>query len=99
MLAQKNNWVLFQKTLDFLRLSSRAYRLAFPNPESSEVLKDLAKFCHIGKAPFHPDQRKTDILIGRQEVFFRIADHLNLQPDELFDIYNKPTTLQPQAKE
>ena len=90
---------LYYRVMDFLRLRSRAYRFTFKDAKSNEVLKDLAKFCHIGKAPFHPDQRKTDVLIGRQEVFFRIVDHLNLEPDELYQIYNRPSAIQPPTKE
>jgi hypothetical protein len=93
------DWEVYHKTLDFLRLRSRAYRLTFQNPRTNEVLKDLARFCHANKVPYHPDQRKTDILIGRQEVYYRIIEHLNLTDEELFDIYNKPTSLQPKAKE
>ena len=92
-------WEAYQRVLDFLRLRKRAYQLTFTNPKQSEVLKDLARFCHANRVPYHADQRKTDILIGRQEVFYRIMEHLNLQPEELYDIYNKPSSLQPTAKE
>lgn len=87
-------WKLYQHALDFLRLRKRAYQFDFGDAKNSEALKDLARFCHIGKAPYHPDQRKNDVLIGRQEVFFRITDHLHLQPDELYELLNKPSTLQ-----
>lgn len=97
-MAEKE-WTLYQRTLDFLRLRKRAYQLTFRDAKNNVCLKDLAKFCHIGKAPFHPDQRKNDLLIGRQEVFYRIIDHLNLQPDELFQLYNSPSLLQPPRKE
>ena len=93
------DWIKHQRILDFLRLRKRAYQFEFGDPKNSEALKDLAKFCHIGQAPFHPEQRKTDVLIGRQEVFYRIIHHLHLQPDELFAIYHNPSTLQPQQKE
>lgn len=95
----KDDWIAYQRVLDFLRLRKRAYQLAFPDPKNNEVLKDLAHFCRANKTPFHPDQRKTDILIGRQEVWLRICDHLNLQPDEMYEIYNRPSTIQPTAKE
>jgi hypothetical protein len=95
----QTDWILYQKTLDFLRLRKRAYQLTFQDPKNNEALKDLAKFCHIGKAPYHPDQRLTDILIGRQEVFYRIIDHLKLQPDELLELYSKPSSLQQPTQE
>lgn len=93
------DWVAYQRVLDFLRLRSRAYKLAFPNPKDSEVLKDLAKFCRANKSCFHSDPRLHAALEGRREVWLRIMEHLNLPPDELYELYNKPSTLQPQAKE
>lgn len=81
-----------QRALDFLRQRKRAYQLSFQNPAHNEALKDLARFARIGKAPYHPDQRKNDILIGRQEMYYRIIEHLNLQPDELYAIYNPQPT-------
>ncbi len=92
------DWTLYQRTIDFLRLRKRAYQFTFGKPQDNEALKDLARFCRIGAAPFHPEQRKTDILIGRQEVFYRIIGHLKLEPDELFEIYNKPSTIQPKGE-
>lgn len=89
------DWVLYQRTLDFLRLRKRAYNLAFPRPKDSEVLKDLARFCRAGKAPAHIDPYRIGVAIGRQEVWQRIQEHLNLQPEELFEIYNKPSSIQP----
>lgn len=98
-MSDNDRWVLFHKTLDFLRIRKRSYQFTFGQVEHSEALKDLAKFCRIGKAPYHPDKRKNDILIGRQEVFFRITEHLRLQPDQLFDLYNTPPNQQHQIKE
>jgi hypothetical protein len=90
----EENWTRYQRALDYLRLRKRAYQFTFGQSKDNEALKDLAKFCHIGKAPYHPDQRKNDVLIGRQEVFFRLIDHLKLEPDELYKIYNTPSTIQ-----
>lgn len=83
----------YQRTLDFLRLRKRAYQTAFADPKNNEVLKDLAKFCRANSSEFHPDPRLHALASGRREVWLRIQNHLNLQPDELHDIYNKPTTL------
>lgn len=93
MSASEKAFETYQRTLDFLRLRSRAYKTVFTNPRSNEVLKDLARFCHANETPFHENSRKTDILIGRQEVWLRIQQHLKLQPDELFDIFNKPSNI------
>ena len=94
----QNDWPLYQRTLDFLRLRKRAYQLAFPNPKHNEVLKDLAKFCRANVSCFNADPRLHALAEGRREVWLRIANHLNLQPDELYDIYNKPSSIQ-QPKE
>jgi hypothetical protein len=94
----EQDWTRYQRVVDFLRLRKRAYQFTFGQPHHNEALKDLAKFCRIGTAPWHPDQRKTDILIGRQEVFFRIINHLKLEPDDLYKIYNAPSTIQPKGE-
>lgn len=94
----QQDWIKYQRILDFLRLRKRAYQFTFGRPEDNEALKDLARFAHIGKAPFHPNQRLNDILIGRQEMFFRIIDHLKLSPDELHQLYSKPSTIQPKGE-
>lgn len=91
----KNNeqWVALQRALDFLRLRKRAYGLTFQKGMQNEAIKDMAKFAHIGKAAYNKDQRLNDILIGRQEMFFRVVDHLKLSPEELYDLYHKPSSL------
>ena len=94
----EESWERPYRILDYLRLRKRAYQFTFGQPQHDEALKDLAKFCHIGKAPYHPDQRKNDILIGRQEVFFRIIDHLKLEADDLYKIYNTPSSIQPKGE-
>ena len=87
-------WALLQKAIDFLRLRKRAYMLTFPKGVHNEALKDMAKFAHIGKPCYHPNQRLNDILIGRQEMFFRVVNHLKLNPEELYDLYHKPSSIQ-----
>lgn len=84
------SYEIYQHTLDFLRGRKRAYQLTFPDPIRNEVLKDLAKFCRANITLYHKDQRLTDVAIGRQEVWLRIQQHLNLQPDQLYEIYNGP---------
>lgn len=79
-----------QKQLDFLRQQKQVYQLTFTNAKTNPVLQDLARFAQIGEAPYHPDQRKNDILIGRQEVYYRILQHLTLTPEELFELHSKP---------
>ena len=84
-------WTLYQRTLDFLRLRKRAYQAAFTNPEDNEVLKDLAQFCRDDETCFHADARLHALAEGRREVWLRIKHHLNREPEELYQRYNKPT--------
>lgn len=87
-------WERYQRALDILRLRKRAYQLAFSEAKDNEALKDLARFCHIGRAPYHPDRRKNDILLGRQETYYRIQNYLTKEPDELYEIYNNPQSIE-----
>jgi|ERR1700722_5867167 len=91
--AQEKVFRLYQNTLDFLRLRKRAYQIAFPDAKNNEVLKDLAKFCRANVSCFDSNDRKHVLAEGRREVWLRIQQHLNLQPDELYAIYNKPSTI------
>jgi len=77
-------------TLALLHWRRNAYRLTFGqhNASATVVLTDLAKFCHWGATPFAPDQRLTDVMIGRQQVMLRIKQHLGLSDEQLFAIYN-----------
>jgi len=51
------------------------------------VLADLASFCRANETTFHLDQRVTDMLNGRREVYLRIKDHLDLSFDQLWEKY------------
>jgi hypothetical protein len=77
---------LVAKAWDFIRGRKTAYQLVFnrTSPAVSVVLADLSNFCRANGSVFHPDQRMTDVLIGRQEVFRRIQDHLNLSSQDLY---------------
>jgi len=88
-------FVMYQRTLDYLRLRSRAYKLTFTDPKNNEVLKDLAKFCRADTSYTSPNLVNLGIAIGRREVWLRIQHHLRLTPDQLYEIYNKPSTLNP----
>ena len=73
----------------FLTDRERAYRLAFSSPAGKAVLADLAKFCRATETVFNPDPRLTDVLIGRNEVFRRIQNHIHLTPEELYALLSK----------
>ena len=78
--------------LDKLRSRRAAYRNTFAlDPCDQEVLQDLAQFCRAHVTCFHPNQRISDMLEGRREVWLRIANHLNLSTEQLFSIFNART--------
>ena len=89
---------LVEKTKQFLGGRRLAYRRTF-NTESQdarEVLVDLAKFCRAHATVYVATERETNVLIGRNEVWLRIQQHLNLTDDELWALYGPrqlPTTL------
>ena len=75
------------------RRLSAAYRRVFgapegrPSPEAQTVLVDLTDFCRARQAPFvSKDPIATGVLIGRQEVFHRIARYANLSEEEVWDL-------------
>lgn len=74
--------------IDALKTRQRAYRTIFGSPIGQDILKDLAKFCRANESCFHKDPRVHAALEGRREVFLRIVQHLNLNTEQLLDIYN-----------
>lgn len=73
----------------------RAYQFALPrsNPAVTALLEDLAQFCGAMETPavLTPekalDVNKTLVMLGRHEVFMRIARFLNLSTSDLVDYY------------
>jgi len=79
----------FGKTLDFLRQRKRAYQLCFSSPAGNVVLQDLVKFCRAAETCVVPNDRdRTLLLEGRREVILRINQHLHLNSQQLFDLFN-----------
>lgn len=72
----------------FLEHRRQAYVTVFGGPDGKVVLADLARFCRATQSTFHQDPRLAAQLDGRREVFLRIAEHLNLSFDELWDFKN-----------
>lgn len=70
----------------FLSGRRRAYRVIFDGPTGKEVLADLAKFCRANASTYHTDDKRSNMLEGRREVFLRIQQHLNLTDQELWDL-------------
>lgn len=70
----------------------RAYQLVFGESAASiAVLDDLTTFCRGRETCMIPgDRDKTYALLGRNEVFHRIRDHLELSPEQLLAKYTRP---------
>lgn len=82
---------MIDKVRTFLRDRATAYVQTF-NKESIHsraVLKDLSQFCRANETTFHPDERVQAALEGRREVWLRIQNHLNLTPDEIWELNRK----------
>lgn len=55
------------------------------------ILEDLAKFCRAHESTFHVERSMSDRLDGRREVWLRIAHHLQLTEDQLWELYGNHT--------
>lgn len=82
-------------TLEALGLRKRSYFLVFRSPAGIEVLRDLAKFCRATEPVWGSTDRDTARLVGRNEVWCRIMQHLNLSAEELYELYGGKYPLQP----
>lgn len=82
---------LIERVIAYLRGRGTAYRLTFSktNPASQAVLADLAVFCRANESCVVPgDRDRSLVLEGRREAWLRIQQHLNLNPEDLFALYN-----------
>jgi len=77
-----------RKTMEFLRGRRRDYQVSLMSPAGQRVLQDLARFCRATETCFHEDPRIHAALEGRREVWLRIQQHLNLNPSQLYTLYN-----------
>lgn len=77
-----------QKLKEALFRRRHAYQTTFRGPLAEEVLKDLARFCRAHESTFAADPRAHALAEGRREVWLRIASHLQLSPDELWELYS-----------
>lgn len=78
------NSELLDKLRQLIQGRQRQYKLTFKSQPGEVVLRDLARFCRANVSAFHENQRATDVALGRQEVWLRIQNHLQLSPDELW---------------
>ena len=79
---------LLDKLRHLLMRRRHVYQLTFRAPAAQEVLKDLARFCRAHESTFHVDARAHAMAEGRREVWLRIANHLQLSADELWELYS-----------
>lgn len=79
---------LVEKTWNYVRRVKQDYVMVFPrsSPAAQRVLADLAQFCRANDTVFNTDQRYTDVLIGRNEVFRRIQNFLELSSADLYQL-------------
>lgn len=76
------------QAIEFWRRKKAAYQVAFTGNGGSEVLADLADFCHFFKTTAAPeDDRLAAMREGRRQVFLRIYHHLKLTPEQLSALY------------
>lgn len=69
---------LKRSRLEIFDKRRRAYKDTFSHPHAETVLADLKRYCRGGETTFDTDAQKSAFLQGRQDVFFRITDWLNL---------------------
>ena len=79
---------IVEKFKRFIFARQYQYRKTFHSPPGEAVLKDLAKFCRANTTTFHADARLHAVAEGRREVWLRIANNLNMSPDELWALYS-----------
>ena len=75
----------FRELVDKLRFRKQHYQSAFSEGAPGHyALVDLAQFCRaFGNEIAVGDHDRTLIMAGRREAFFRIYQHLHLEPHEL----------------
>lgn len=76
-----------------LRARKEAYiRLFSDHPidgDATVVLADLRRFCRGGQTPWADDARLHALLTGRNEVFNRISQHINMSFDDLWELLSE----------
>ena len=84
-MSPREEWL--EKLQSLLDGRRHAYLQTFKGPLAETVLKDLAWFCRAHESTFHEDARAHAVAEGRREVWLRIAKHLNLSPEKLWEFY------------
>jgi hypothetical protein len=76
------------ETIDLITDLKRAFQLAFKSPAGETVLKELAGYCRAFTTTAHENQHLSFVLEGRRQVYLRIQHYLNLNPEELNELFN-----------
>ena len=83
--------VPFEKLVERLREKKKSYQGLFGNLLEADALRDLAWFCHahVTTADMTKPISREEMLIfeGRRQVWLRITEMLNLEPDEIVQLY------------
>ena len=89
MISRRKHAAL-QAGWDYLTNRRWSFRRVFKleTPDGQTVIMELARFCHINEGVWDESQRRTDVLIGRQEVYQFIMQHLKLTPEQHFELAN-----------
>jgi hypothetical protein len=77
------------KIRDLLFRRQKAYQSVFNSPVGREVLLDLARFCRAHESTFNADPRIAANFDGRREVWLRIEQHLQMDSEALWSLYNE----------
>ncbi len=72
-----------RKRIQMLDKRRRAYADVFSHPNAERVMADLKRYCRGGASTFANDPYKSAFLQGRQDVFNRIIDQLNLTEEQI----------------
>jgi len=89
---------IVERALEFLRHRADDYRTVFlgHGAATDRVLADLAKFCRAHESTFHVEHTVSDRLDGRREVWLRIERYLELNEEQLWQLYgNKSIESEP----
>ena len=76
-----------ERTFSYIRTRKVNYKLCFGSPAGQQVMRDLGPFCRADAVPWGSDPYHTARLIGRQEVWLRIRQHLSLTDAQLLSIF------------
>ncbi len=79
-----------RRAWDFLIGRTGAYRRLFntENQDARTVMLDLARFCRAHASTAHPNSHMAARLDGRREAWLRIQQHLELDNETLWQLYD-----------